>query len=172
MEKVRLGKTDMMVSKLGFGGIPIQRLCENEAVAIIKRLLDMGIQPYLIASSVNLVLAQRLMRKLCLRCKTETSPTDLQLKLLESHDLDVSGHQLFKGEGCEDCNNTGYHGRIAIYEVMPMLDKIQELVLKGKSAHAIKDKTEELGLISLQDEGFSKVIEGITSLDEWMRVVA
>jgi type IV pilus assembly protein PilB len=76
------------------------------------------------------------------------------------------------GEGCEECNNTGYNGRIAIYEAMPMLDKIQELILKGKSARAIKDKTEELGLVSLQDQGLSKVIKGITTLDEWMRVVA
>ena len=90
----------------------------------------------------------------------------------KARDLDVSGHQLFIGEGCEECNNTGYNGRIAIYEVMPMLDKIQELILKGESARAIKDKTEEFGLVSLQDQGFSKVIKGITTLDEWMRVVA
>jgi type IV pilus assembly protein PilB len=154
------------------GHLVLSTLHTNSAPETITRLLDMGIQPYLISSSVNLVLAQRLMRKLCLRCKTEISPTDLQLKLLESHDLDVSGHQLFMGEGCEECNNTGYNGRIAIYEAMPMLDKIQELILKGKSARAIKDKTEELGLVSLQDQGLSKVIKGITTLDEWMRVVA
>jgi type IV pilus assembly protein PilB len=154
------------------GHLVLSTLHTNSAPETITRLLDMGIQPYLITSSVNLVLAQRLMRKLCLRCKAETSPTDLQLNLLESHDLDVSGHQLFMGEGCEECNNTGYNGRIAIYEAMPMLDKIQELILKGKSARAIKDKTEELGLVSLQDQGLSKVIKGITTLDEWMRVVA
>jgi type IV pilus assembly protein PilB len=154
------------------GHLVLSTVHTNSAPETITRLLDMGIQPYLIVSSVNLVLAQRLMRKLCTRCKAETSPNDLQLNLLESHGLDISGHQLFTGEGCEECNNTGYRGRIAIYEVMPMSDKIQELILKGKSAQAIKDKTEELGFASLQDQGFRKVTKGITTLDEWMRVVS
>jgi type IV pilus assembly protein PilB len=150
------------------GHLVLSTVHTNSAPETITRLLDMGIQPYLIVSSVNLVLAQRLMRKLCTRCTAETSPNDLQLKLLESHRLDISGHQ----EGCEECNNTGYQGRIAIYEVMPMSDKIQELILKGKSAQAIKDKTEEIGLASLQDQGFRMVTKGITTLDEWMRVVS
>ena len=111
------------------------------------------------------------MRKICPSCKVEASPNDLQLKLLESYGLDTSSHQLFRGEGCEECNNTGYKGRIAIYEAMPMWEEIQELILKRKSSLAIKEKAEDLGLVSLQEQGFNKVIQGITAIDEWMRVV-
>jgi type IV pilus assembly protein PilB len=112
------------------------------------------------------------MRKTCPSCKVEASPNDLQLKLLKGYGFDISGHQLFRGEGCEECNYTGYKGRGAIYEVMPLWDEIQELILKGDSSFAIREKAEDLGLVTLQEQGFNKVIEGVTSLDEWMRAVA
>jgi len=154
------------------GHLVLSTLHTNSAPETITRLLDMGIEPYLLTSSLNLVVAQRLMRKLCPNCKVETSPTDLQLRAIASHRLDISGHQLFKGEGCEQCNDTGYKGRVAVYEVMPLWQEIQELVLQGKSSAAIKQKAEDLGLVSLPEQGFNKVIEGVTSLDEWMRAVA
>lgn len=153
------------------GHLVLSTLHTNSAPETITRLLDMGIEPYLITCSINLIVAQRLIRKICDRCKAEASPNDLQLKVLESYGLDTSSHQLFRGEGCEECNNTGYKGRIAIYEVMPMWEEIQELILKRESSLAIKKKAEDLGLVSLQEQGFNKVIEGTTAIDEWMRVV-
>ena len=154
------------------GHLVLSTLHTNSAPETITRLLDMGIEPYLITSSLNLVVAQRLMRKVCPNCKVEASANDLQLKLLKGYGFDISGHQLFRGEGCEECNDTGYKGRVAIYEVMPLWQEIQELILQGKSSVAISEKAEDLGLVTLQEQGFNKVIEGITSLDEWMRAVA
>ncbi len=153
------------------GHLVLSTLHTNSAPETITRLMDIGIKPYLITSSINLIVAQRLMRVICERCKVEASPNDLQLKLLESLGLDISGHQLFRGEGCEECNNTGYKGRIAIYEVMELWDEIQELISKGESSLAMKEKAKDLGLVPLQEKGFKKAIEGITDLDEWMRVV-
>ena len=129
----------------------------------------MGIEPYLLISSLNLIVAQRLMRKICPSCKTGASPNDLQLKVLASYGLDISGHQFFIGEGCGECNNTGYRGRVAVFEIMPIWQEIQELILQEKSSIAIREKAINLGLVTLQEQGFNKVIEGITSLDEWMR---
>ncbi len=154
------------------GHLVLSTLHTNSAPETITRLLDMGIEPYLITSSLNLVVAQRLMRKVCPNCKVEASPNDFQLKLLKGYGFDISGQQLFRGEGCEQCNYTGYKGRVAIYEVMPLWDEIQELILKGDSSFAIKEKAEDLGLVTLQEQGFNKVIEGMTALDEWMRAVA
>jgi type IV pilus assembly protein PilB len=154
------------------GHLVLSTLHTNSAPETITRLLDMGIEPYLIASSINIIVAQRLMRKICPNCKMETSPNDLQLDLLKDHGFDISSHELFRGEGCEECNNTGYKGRIAIYEVMPLWEEIQELIFKGKSSSKIRDKAKTLGLVTLQEQAFNKVTEGITSIDEWMRVVA
>ncbi|MFC1532142.1 GspE/PulE family protein [Thermodesulfobacteriota bacterium] len=154
------------------GHLVLSTLHTNSAPETITRLLDIGIEPYLITSSLNLIIAQRLMRKICDKCKVETTPNDLQLKLLNNSGFDILDHRLYIGNGCEECNHTGYRGRIAIYEVMPMWDDIQELILKKRSSFDLRKKAEELGLVNLQEQGFNKVIEGITSLDEWMRVVA
>ena len=101
-----------------------------------------------------------------------SSANDFQLKLLESYGFDISGHQPFRGEGCEECNGTGYKGKVAVYEVMPLWQEIQQLILQGKSSVAIREKAEDLGLVTLSELGFNKVTEGVTSLDEWMRAVA
>ncbi len=154
------------------GHLVLSTLHTNSAPETITRLLDMGIEPYLLTSSLNLIVGQRLMRKICSACKAKTSADDLHLKILNSHGFDISGHHLFKGEGCEQCNDTGYKGRVAVYEVMPLWQEIQELVLQGKSSGAIRRKAEDLGLVSMAEQGFNKVIEGVTALDEWMRTVA
>ncbi|MFA4915941.1 MAG: ATPase, T2SS/T4P/T4SS family [Syntrophales bacterium] len=154
------------------GHLVLSTLHTNSASETITRMLNMGIEPYLITSSLNLVVAQRLMRKICEKCKREVSPTDLQLKLLNNYGFDISGHKVFKGEGCEECYNTGYKGRVAVYETMPLWNEIQELVLKGKSSLRIEQESLKLGLVTLKKHGLNKVIEGITDIDEWMRVVA
>ena len=151
------------------GHLVLSTLHTNSASETIARLLDMGVKPYLLISSLNLIVAQRLVRKICPICKAESSPNDLQLKLLKSYGLDISGRQFFRGEGCADCNNTGYKGRVAVFEIMPLWQDIQELILQGKSSIEIRDKAKDLGLVTLQEEGFNKAIKGITSLDEWMR---
>jgi type IV pilus assembly protein PilB len=154
------------------GHLVLSTLHTNSALETITRLRDIGIEPYLISSSLSLIIAQRLMRKVCDQCKAEASPTDLQKRVLENHAFNISGRQFFKGEGCDECNNTGYRGRVAIYEVMPMWEKLQELILKGTSSIEMAKSAQGLGLITLKEQGFQKTMEGITDLDEWMRVVA
>ncbi len=153
------------------GHLVLSTLHTNSAPETVTRMLDIGIEPYLITSSLNLVIAQRLMRKVCEQCKAETSPTDLQKRVLENYGFSLSSQRFYKAEGCEECNNTGYKGRVAIYEVMPMWEELQELILKGTSSFDIAKKAQELGLVTLQEQGFQKAAEGITDLDEWMRTV-
>ena len=154
------------------GHLVLSTLHTNDAPETITRLIDIGIEPYMITSSINLIVAQRLIRKICEKCRIEDIPTDLQANVFRNYGFNINDHHVARGEGCEECSNTGYKGRIAIYEVMPLWDEIKELIIKGKSAFEIRTKAEEHGLTSLQVQGFNKVITGITSLNEWMRVLA
>jgi type IV pilus assembly protein PilB len=154
------------------GHLVVSTLHTNDAAETITRLLNIGVEPYMITSSINLIVAQRLLRKICDKCKVKATPTDLQANVIEKYELQINGHQFFQGEGCQACSNTGYKGRVAVYEVMPMREEIQELILKGKSTIEIRKKAEKLGLTSLQAQGFNQVAAGITSLNEWMRVLA
>jgi type IV pilus assembly protein PilB len=154
------------------GHLVLSTLHTNSAPETITRLINIGIEPYMIASSINLIVAQRLIRKICKKCKIEAIPTDLQANVFRNYGFNINGHHVAQGEGCEECSNTGYKGRIAIYEVMPMWDEIKELIIKGKSTFEIRERSEEQGFVSLQAQGFNKVTSGITSLNEWMRVLA
>jgi type IV pilus assembly protein PilB len=154
------------------GHLVLSTLHTNSAAETIARMLDMGIEPYLLNSSLSLVVAQRLMKKICGNCKVEDTPNRLQSRLIENHGLRLSDHVIFKGEGCVECNHTGYRGRLAVYEVMPLWQEIQDLIIEGKSSAAVEKKARGLGLVILPEQGFRKVLEGVTSLDEWMRVVA
>ena len=154
------------------GHLVLSTLHTNSATETITRLINIGIEPYMITSSINLIVAQRLIRKVCERCKIEAVPSDLQKNVLRNYGFHVNDHRFVQGEGCEECSNTGYRGRIAIYEVLPLWDDIKELIMRQKSASEIRVKAEEKGLSSLQIQGFNQVISGITSLNEWMRVLA
>ncbi len=152
------------------GHLVLSTLHTNSAAEAITRLLDMGLEPYLINSCVSLFVAQRLLRTICTRCKTETTATDLQREILKG--CGVSENlRLFSGEGCNECNGTGYKGRVPIYELMPMCNEIRALISKSTPSFEIENKAKELGLITLESEAFKKVQEGITSLDECVRVV-
>jgi type IV pilus assembly protein PilB len=154
------------------GHLVLSTLHTNSAPETITRLLDIGIEPYMIASSLNLIVAQRLIRKNCEKCRVETIPTDLQNNVFRSYGFNADGHHFTRGEGCEECSGTGYKGRIAIYEVMPLLSDLQELIIKGKPSFEIKAKAEELGFTSLQVQGFQKLTSGIIAPAEWIRVLA
>ncbi len=154
------------------GHLVLSTLHTNNAPETITRLIDIGVEPYMITSSINLIVAQRLIRKICENCKIEDIPTESQASVFRNYGFNIDGHHVARGEGCEECSNTGYKGRMAIYEVMPLWDEIKELILNGKSAFEIRTKAEEMGLTSLQAQGFNKVITGITTINEWMRVLA
>ncbi|MDA8126979.1 MAG: ATPase, T2SS/T4P/T4SS family, partial [Deltaproteobacteria bacterium] len=154
------------------GHLVLSTLHTNSAPETITRLLDIGIPPYIVASSLNLIVAQRLIRKNCEKCRVEAVPTELQASVLRSNGFCLDGHRFFRGEGCEECSGTGYRGRIAVYEVMPMLADLQELIIAGKSSFEIKAKAEERGFLPLQKQGFQSLTAGVISPAEWVRVLA
>jgi type IV pilus assembly protein PilB len=152
------------------GHLVLSTLHTNDATSTISRLLNMGIEPFLVTASVNLVVAQRLARKVCQECKEPAevnvqSLVDLGVKL-----EDAQKAQLFKGKGCKTCNNTGYKGRIALYEVMPFIDPLKELVLQGASAAELKAEMIRNGIKSLRISGITKLLEGVTTPEEVLRV--
>lgn len=155
------------------GHLVLSTLHTNDAPSTVTRLINMGVEPFLVASALNLALAQRLVRKLCDQCKVvdEDITPDLLLDLgvPEHH---IEGFVCFKARGCPACNNTGYRGRIALYEVMPIYDEIQELILANAPAAEIKKEAIRLGMKTLRLSGINKVREGITSIEEVVRATA
>ncbi len=148
------------------GHLVLSTLHTNDAPSTINRLLNMGVEPFLVSSSVILILAQRLVRKSCQNCKKpEKVPTQTFIDAGFTKE-DAATVVSYKGEGCNACNNTGYKGRIALYEVMPVKEEIKELILQGASALDIKKLAVKLGMKTLRMSGLSKVKEGLTSLEE------
>ncbi|HXX56673.1 MAG TPA: type IV-A pilus assembly ATPase PilB [Thermodesulfovibrionales bacterium] len=152
------------------GHLVLSTLHTNDAPSTINRLLNMGIEPFLVSSSVILILAQRLARRICPQCKVEEKiPVQALIKVGVPQE-DAGTMKCFKGKGCTACNNSGYKGRVALYEVMPIKDEIRELILEGASANEIKKVAIRLGTNTLRMSGLSKVREGVTSIEEIMRV--
>jgi type IV pilus assembly protein PilB len=148
------------------GHLVLSTLHTNDAPSTINRLLNMGIEPFLVSSSVNLILAQRLARKICTQCKEPVNIQPEQLEKLGATTEQCQGVTLYKGAGCEACNDTGYKGRIALYEVMPITEPIKELVLQGASSIEIKKEALSLGMQSLRQSGIRKMLQGVTTLEE------
>lgn len=151
------------------GHMVLSTLHTNDAPQTINRLLNMGVEPFLVASSVNLVLAQRLARRVCPQCKTEIEPPVEALRDLGVKMEDIGTFSVYEGSGCNFCSNTGFKGRIALYEVMPMFDEIKELVLAGASAMEIKREAIRLGMDTLRMAGINKLKEGVTTINEVAR---
>lgn len=152
------------------GHLVLSTLHTNDAPATINRLLNMGIEPFLVASAVNLITAQRLARRVCSECKEQE---DIPLQALI--DAGVSAEEApefvcYKGRGCPVCNNTGYKGRVGFYQVMPMLEPIRELILNGANTTEIKRESMRLGIKTMRQSGLTKLKEGVTSLEEVLRV--
>ncbi len=154
------------------GHLVLSTLHTNDAPSTVTRLINMGVEPFLIVSSLNLVLAQRLARKLCPNCK---EPEDIPVKALIQSGMkeDVAAEAVcYSGRGCNDCNNTGYKGRIALYEVMPMTDALKTAVVDGANTIELKEMAIKNGMKTLRQSGLSKVLEGVTSFREVLRVTA
>jgi type IV pilus assembly protein PilB len=152
------------------GHLVLSTLHTNDAPSTINRLLNMGIEPFLVASSVNAIVAQRLARKICQECKEEikTSPQTL---IDAGMAPDVANKvTLFQGKGCATCSETGYKGRIAVYEVLSVKEEIKEFILNGASTAEIKREAMRLGMKSMRQGSLSKLEEGITTLEECLRV--
>lgn len=154
------------------GHLVLSTLHTNDAPSTINRLLNMGVEPFLVASSINLILAQRLARRICSNCggDHDVNPeilVNIGIPAAEARHLKVR-----RGKGCEKCANTGYKGRIALYEVMTMKDEIRDFVLNGASASEIKREAKRLGMISLRDSALKRLREGVTTVEEVLRVTA
>jgi type IV pilus assembly protein PilB len=153
------------------GHLVLSTLHTNDCPATVDRLINMGVEPFLLTSSINLILAQRLVRRICEQCK---EPVQLRSELLVNLGVDPAdlgaGFPTFHGRGCSNCGNTGYRGRLAVYEVMVMRDELRELILKGVSAMELKRAAVKLGLSTLRMSALQKVREGLTTVDETLRV--
>ncbi len=152
------------------GHMVLSTLHTNDAPSTIFRLLNMGVEPFLITASVNLVLAQRLARKICVDCK---QPLILDKAVLEDIGFtpeQIANGKLFKGAGCRTCNDTGYKGRVALYEVMRFSDNLKEMVLQGSPTQELKNAAIKNGMTSLRMSGISKVLDGLTTTEEVLRV--
>ncbi len=154
------------------GHLVLSTLHTNDAPSAITRLTEMGIEPFLVGSAVDCVLAQRLARRLCSKCKEEYVPTPEALVTARFPWQDGEPlPTLYKAVGCSSCAKTGYKGRLALHEVMPMSEEIERLTVEHASSAAIGRVAIEQGMITLRDDGMLKVIQGTTSIDEIMRVV-
>jgi len=151
------------------GHLVLSTLHTNDAPSTISRLMNMGIEPFLVATSVNLIQAQRLIRRICKDCKKEhPTPKEALMEIGFSAD-EADKIKTFKGRGCPSCNDTGYKGRIGLYEVMEITDEIRELILIGASALELRKKSIEDGMITLRESGLQKVRNGLTTIEEVLR---
>jgi type IV pilus assembly protein PilB len=154
------------------GHLVLSTLHTNDAPGTVTRLLNMGVEPFLVSSSLNLIVAQRLARRVCMKCREEAR---IPAKALADAGMKPERIRLakaVKGKGCDECNGTGFRGRVALYEVMPIKEEIKDLVLRGGSALDLKREAIRLGMKTLRQAGLSKIEEGVTTLEEVLRVTA
>lgn len=158
------------------GHLLLSTLHTNDAPTAIPRLLDMGIEPFLIASTVNVVIGQRLVRRICPYCKKERKITSSEFKLLsvslpERTQEKISKAKFYYGEGCKSCDHTGYLGRIGIYEVLSMSDALREGISQKFNSAQIKEIAMKEGMTTMLEDGLAKALEGITTIEEVLRVI-
>ncbi|MDA0576581.1 MAG: ATPase, T2SS/T4P/T4SS family [Verrucomicrobia bacterium] len=151
------------------GHLVFSTLHTNDASGAVTRLIDMGVQPYLISSTLEAVLGQRLVRTVCENCKTGYVPDREVLQLLGLSEQDVAGRQFFYGSGCATCNETGYKGRKGIYEYLSVTSPIKDLINERKPTLVIRNKAVELGMRTLREDGVRNVLDGYTTVDEVMK---
>jgi type IV pilus assembly protein PilB len=151
------------------GHLVLSTLHTNDAPSSISRLMNMGIEPFLVATSVHMVVAQRLVRRICSFCKEPTDVPPAALVNIGFGEREARTLKLFKGRGCDRCNGTGYKGRIGLYEVMEVGDDLREMVLSGASSYELRERAKEQGMVTLRMSGVQKIREGMTSIEEVVR---
>ena len=163
------------------GHLVLSTIHTNSATSTLTRILDMGVKPFLITSSIRTILAQRLIRQICENCKESYTPEKKEkdelekvlknIKKTDGFDVDnLKNLKLYKGKGCDICNNSGYKGRIGIYEILKMDREIMEYILQGKSEKDIEELAIQKGMVLLQQDGCLKALQGLTTLEEVFRV--
>jgi type IV pilus assembly protein PilB len=151
------------------GHLVLSTLHTNDAPSTVSRLMNMGIEPFLVATSVNLICAQRLVRRICSNCKEQLEVPEQALIDAGYTPEEVKTVKIYHGKGCTTCNKGGYKGRTGLYEVMEVTDELRELILVGASALELKKKAVELGMITLRRSGLTKIAAGLTTMEEVLR---
>src|SRR5688500_4296968 len=151
------------------GHLVFSTLHTNDAPSSIARLLDLGLEPFLVTATLEGVIAQRLVRRICLKCKTEYKPTLEQLMELELTDKDVKGQRFYYGKGCDNCNNPAYRRRLGIFEIMLFDDDIRDMIIKHASTQQLRLESRKRGMRTLRDSGLLAIYEGITTIEEVVR---
>ena len=148
------------------GHLVFSTLHTNDAPTAITRLLDLGLEPYLVTATLEAIVSQRLVRKICRNCRAEFEPTEEMLAELGLTPEQVRGRTFYYGKGCEDCNSTGYKGRTGIYEIMHISDPLRDLIMQGSSTNVIREEAKKRGMRTLRDSGLMAVYDGITTIEE------
>jgi len=151
------------------GHLVFSTLHTNDAPSTITRLRDMGVEPYLLTATLEGILAQRLVRKICSECRTPYEPSQEQLMELNLRPQDVKGKKFYYGAGCTRCNNTGYKGRSGVFELIAMNDALRDVITQGGSTDALRNAVRGQGVIGLREAGLRSIFQGITTIDEVVR---
>ena len=152
------------------GHLVLSTLHTNDAPSTISRLLNMGVEPFLVSASTNLIVAQRLVRKICRECKEEVQVPPGVLANLGFPPEEAKSITSYHGKGCNSCSETGYRGRLALYEVMSINEEVKKMILDGASTMELREAARRNGMLTLRESGLQKLREGITTLEEVMRV--
>jgi type IV pilus assembly protein PilB len=151
------------------GHLVFATLHTNDAPSAIARLLDLGTEPYLLTATIEGVVAQRLVRRICDKCKTEYEPSEAELMEISLTPDDVKGKKFFYGKGCKKCNNTGYRGRVGLFEIMTFNDEIRELIMNQASTNVLRQAAQKAGMTLLRPKGLAAIYDGVTTIEEVSR---
>jgi type IV pilus assembly protein PilB len=151
------------------GHLVFSTLHTNDAPSAVTRLIDIGVKPFLVASSTRAMMAQRLVRRVCKRCAAPYAPTEAEMKALNMDSNTIAGATFLKGKGCGDCTQTGYRGRMGIFEVFVVDDEVRKLIYDKVSASVLRQRAREMGMRTLREDGVRKVLAGMTTPDEVIR---
>jgi type IV pilus assembly protein PilB len=151
------------------GHLVFTSLHTNDSTGAITRLIDMGVEPFLISASLELIVAQRLVRRICPKCVEPYEPSEDELMLLGLSPHEVGDKKFYKGRGCEHCNDTGYKGRKGIYETLRINDTLREMINQRAPGVVLRQKAIELGMRTLREEGLQAIFDGETSVEEILK---
>jgi type IV pilus assembly protein PilB len=141
----------------------------NDAPSTVTRMRDMGVPPFLITATVEAILAQRLVRRICAQCKEEVTPSADLLAELELKPTDIAGKKFYRGKGCDHCNRTGYKGRVGLFELMIINDDMRDMIMRNASTDELRNAAKGVGMITLRDAGMAAAYEGTTTAEEVVR---
>ena len=151
------------------GHLVFSTLHTNDAPSAVSRLGDIGVKPFLVASSVRGIMAQRLVRTICKHCKEPYKPSDAYLKLLGPAAEQIASSEIFHGAGCQECNGTGYRGRFGIFEIFSINDEARHLIYKEVGASELRKKARELGMRTLREDGLRSIFDGESTVEEVLK---